>query len=270
MNEIPAQGGMGRLTLELRERLQEMTAAAHALAFDVAGNERALGYLAVLNRAICAQLRLIRQIELDGRLNSPDEIRLQRSQVDLVALCQDVMKRSDSLTRPLLDIRAEFSSPLTTLVTCADRNALEAMLLCFITNAVQAIGRGGSIRLGLEHQEEQAVFTVTDSGGGLDPAALAGLFDTWEEQDHPVRGLLLGRRIAELHGGALMADNTEDGGARLTVSIPITEQEGGALRGQILRSKPIPADHDGGWDSALVALSGCLPPQAFAPHRSMQ
>lgn len=262
VRDIYPQSDTARLTQGLREHLQEMTAASQALGSGLAGNEKAAQYLAVLNRAICAQLRLVRRIELDGRLNSPDEIRLERTLVDLVELGRGTAERADALTRPFLDIKTEFSSALPALPTLADGGALEDMLLGFVSNSVRAIGRAGSIRLELEQAEDRAVFTVTDTGGGLDPEVLAGLFDPQEEPESPARGLILARRIAELHGGTLVAGTAEPSGARLAVSIPIVEQTGGGLRSPRLR-----VDSGGGWDPALVALSECLPAQAFLPDR---
>lgn len=274
MYEALSQVGIERLTGGLREQLQTMTAAAYALAPQLAGNEKAREYLAVMDRAICAQLHLILQAELGRRLYSKDEQRVVLVPVDLVELGRDVMGRAGALTCPLLDIRAEFSSSLDVLPTLADRAALEKMLLAFLSNAVRAIGRAGTVRLELERQRNQAVFTMTDTGGGLDAAALAGLFEPEEEPDGekpeeeepdgepeaPVRGLLLARRIAALHGGTLVAGNTEAGGACLVVSLPILEKPGG-----LLRSPSGPAD--GGWDPVLVSLSDCLPPEAFLPER---
>lgn len=260
MDNMVPDSGAGRLTRGLRERLQEMTAASHALASAVAGNKKAEEYLAVVDRAICGQLRLLRQAELSARLNSPDEVRLDRAPVDLAALGRDVMKSADALTRPLLDIRAEFSSPLAALPTVADGDALRDMLLGFVSNSVRAIGRTGVVRLELERRRDEAVFTVTDTGGGLDPAALDAR-DEAEEAEEPSRGLLLAARIAQLHGGRLMAGNTEAGAARVAAVIPIVERVGG-----VLRSPAIPVETGGGWDPALVALSGCLPLAAFLPQ----
>lgn len=259
MYEVLPDSGMDRLTRGLREQLQTMTAAVYALAPQLAGNEKAAGYLAVLDRAICVQLHLVLQAELAQRLYSENEMRVVPAPVDLAALGRDVMKKADALTRPLLEIKAEFSSSLAALPAHADQAALEEMLLVFISNSVRAIGRNGTIRLDLEQQRDQAVFTMTDTGGGLEPEALAGLFDPDEDPEALVRGLLLARRIAELHGGTLVAGNTEAGGARLAVSLPIVERAGG-----ILRSPVIPAD-GGGWDPVLVALAGCLPQSAFLP-----
>lgn len=284
MCDVCPQSDTARLTEKLRERLQEMTAASQALSSNLGGDEKAAGYLAILDRAICGQLRLVRQLELGQRLYSEDEVRIVKTATDLVELGRDVMQKTDALTRPLLEIEAEFSSSLTTLPAQADRGALEDMLLLFLSNSVRAIGRKGTIRLELERQGDQAVFTMTDTGGGLDPEVLEELFDPDGEEETRTRGLRLAQQIAKLHGGALVissaapggarpADGTRpaDGarpangarladGARLAVSIPIKERAGG-----VLRSPSIPVDNSGGWDPALVALSDSLPLEAFLP-----
>lgn len=191
MSEACPQYDTTRLTEKLRERLQEMTAASQALSSNLAGNEKAASYLAILDRAICTQLCLVRQLELGQQLYTQSEVRVIFAPMDLVELGRDVMKRADALTRPLLGIKAEFSSSLAALPTQADRAVLEKMLLLFLSNSVRAIGRNGTIRLELEQQRDQAVFTMTDTGGGLDPDALADLFDPLAEPEAPARGLLL-------------------------------------------------------------------------------
>lgn len=256
-----------RLARLLRDQLNEMLAASQALIPALAGKERALEYVAVLERGMCRQLRLIRRLELEQLLNSPDEVRVTPEPVDLVQLCRALMSRTDDLVRSL-DIRARFSTALTTLPTLADRAALEEMLLALISNSVKAIGQGGDICLELGQQERKAVFTITDNGGGMDPAALAAFFDPPEDEDEDEeddlvpsgRGLWLAQQIAALHGGILIVDSKQSKGVRLAVSIPIISRGGG-----VLASPALTADDAGGWDRATVALSDCLPVKAFLP-----
>lgn len=250
-----------RLAQGLRERLQEMTAVSQALSTSLTEDEKAANYLAILDRAICVQLRLVRQLELSHKLYTENsEVRAFMAPTDLVEVGRDVMEKANALTWPLLEIKAEFSSSLSALPAQADRAELEEMLLFFIANSVRAIGRKGTIRLGLEQQGEQAVFTVTDTGGGLDPEVLEDLFDTNAEAETRARGLRLAQQIAGLHGGTMVAGNSKSGGARLAVSIPIKDWVGGYLQ-----SPPIPVDNTGGWDPALVALADWLPLEAFLP-----
>ena len=261
-----------RLTSLLREQLNEMMAAGQALTGSLADNGRALEYMAVLQRGMFRQLRLIRQLELDQKLNGLDEVRLFRTLVDLVKMCRDLITRADPLLSPL-GIRVQFSTTLTALPTLADQAALEEMLLALISNSVKAIGRDGSILLELEQRDRKAVFTLTDNGGGMDCAVLSALFDPPEEDDEepdsPLarhsRGLSLVQQIAALHGGILIVDSKQSKGVRLAISMPLVSRIGG-----LLSTPPSARDDTGGWDRVLVALSDCLPLQAFLPEVSPQ
>lgn len=253
------QAETGCLTQELRALIQDMMTVTHALASKLDGDEKAGGYLAVLNRAICSQLRLIRQAELDERLKSQNEIRLDRALVDLVLLGRDIMESTQALTGPLLDIKAEFSTNLTTLTTMADGYALRELFLHYLADSVRGIGRGGDIRLKLESRNGQAVFTMTDSARGAGGRAAAS---PQELREGSARERQMVRRIVELHGGTLITGHTESGGTCVAVSIPIVERAGG-----VLHSSGVRWESGGGWDPVLVGLSGCLPAEAFAPDR---
>lgn len=272
MRQSHPPGGPAVPARLLREQLNEMMAAGQALGPALAGQERQGAYLAVINRGMCRMLRLIRRWEADERLGSPDELRLDRAAVDLAALCRELMDQVRPLSA-LLGVGAQFSTALPMLPALADRGALEDMLLELISGALRscaAAGGGGSLQLELARQENKAVFTLTDTGGGLDARTMAGLFAPPEELDGEERDgedpgageLFLAQRVAALHGGILIADNQPQRGVRLVVSIPILERVGGALRSPLA----VPVE-EGGWSKALVALSDCLPLQAFLPGR---
>lgn len=248
----------------LREHLHEMMAASQPLRRALAGNGDALHYMALLERGMCRQLHLARLLELDSRLNGLDEVRLSLRPVDLVELCRSLMERVDDLSR-LLDIRVQFGTDLTVLPTLADRQALEDMLLTLAAYCVKTIGRSGTIRLELERQDQKALLTLTDTGPGLDAAALAVLSDSAEAPDdipdHTVRSLALAQQIAALHGGVMIAGSAAQQGVSLAVSLPLLERTG-----HVLRSPDLSWDDAGGWDQVLIALSDSLPPQAFLPE----
>ena len=74
---------------------------------------------------------------------------------------------------------------------------------------------------------DQLVVAVDDSGPGLSEADLRLVFEPFERGAHAGDGLGLGlglalsRRIAETLGGALQAENREEGGARFTFRMPM-------------------------------------------------
>ncbi len=264
-NSSPQTEG-GHVARLLREQLNEMMAASQGLEALLPAGGAGQGYLAVLNRGLCRQLRLIRHLELDSRLNSLDEVRLTLYLVDLVELCRALMNQVDGLSR-LLDVQARFSTHLTALPTLADGGALQEMLLCLISNSLKAIGRGGEIELELEQRGNKAVLTLRDNGKGMDAETLAALFDPPEDSAELPEGaaglgLPLARQIATLHGGILIVDSQEHKGARLAISLPLRDPE---QAGMLCSSRPA-LDRNSGWDQVLVELSDCLPIEAFRPE----
>lgn len=265
MNEKTPRERSGRLAGLLREQLNDMMAAAHGLGEGVAAGSREAEYLSVIHRNLCRQLRVIRCLELEHRLSSEDEIRLELAPVDLVAMCGALAEEVEGIVRPL-GIRAVFETELAELVVYADRNRLEDMLLYLISNSVRAMKTGGDLALTLEKRGDKALFTVTDNGGGASAEALAGFFGEAEEEydipDEPTlgMGLSLVRKIAALHGGFTLADSYAGRGMRLVVSIS-TELDGG----ERALHTPRPEIREENWSKAVVELSEYLPASFFAP-----
>jgi signal transduction histidine kinase len=74
---------------------------------------------------------------------------------------------------------------------------------------------------------DRATITVADSGRGIDPAALKGIFELFTRGAPDVRGfgvgLAVARRLVELHGGTIQARSAGTGrGSEFSVSLPLT------------------------------------------------
>jgi signal transduction histidine kinase len=78
-----------------------------------------------------------------------------------------------------------------------------------IGNAVHH-GRARHVRLALETMEDEAVFTITDDGGGIDEKSLR----------QPGLGLRLMRHRAELVGATFQIERLPEHGARVTCTLP--------------------------------------------------
>jgi signal transduction histidine kinase len=104
-----------------------------------------------------------------------------------------------------------------------DPDQIEQLLINLLRNAVEAMeGRGGGIELRWSTADGKLRLFVDDGGPGLPPTGnLFVPFFTTKAGGSGI-GLVLGRQIAEAHGGSLDLDNREDApGCRATLTLPI-------------------------------------------------
>jgi signal transduction histidine kinase len=121
---------------------------------------------------------------------------------------------------------ADTSSP--TMMAWVDRDQVLVALRALVENALEALGQGGRVEIGLlESSPGLCGFQVTDTGPGVPLEARARLFDPYYSGREAGRGLGLGLckawRIATDHGGRLTLDTQFSPGARFVLELPREE-----------------------------------------------
>jgi len=108
----------------------------------------------------------------------------------------------------------------------ADHHRLEQVLLNLVLNALRAMPGGGWVELaGRTIQNGQSVvLTVSDTGPGISPEHLPGIFEPGfsTRAGSPGLGLAVCRKIVEQHGGMIMAGGRPGCGAIFTLTFPLT------------------------------------------------
>ena len=105
----------------------------------------------------------------------------------------------------------------------ADPDQLEQLLINLVRNAVDATqGQPGAVTVGWQVQDGVARIAVDDEGPGVsNPENLFVPFFTTKPGGSGI-GLVLGRQIAEAHGGALTLENRSPGpGCRALLRLPL-------------------------------------------------
>ena len=107
----------------------------------------------------------------------------------------------------------------------ADMETVCYALRCLLANAVQAMPEGGTVTLEASHDEKLAHMTVTDGGPGLPGADGAKVFEPFftTKPRGIGLGLTIARKFLEQQGGTARAENVPGGGARVTLSLPLSK-----------------------------------------------
>jgi len=112
------------------------------------------------------------------------------------------------------------------VIVQADAARLEQVFSNLLSNAAKYTDPGGRITLSLGVDQNFANMTVSDTGRGIDPAAISAIFNLFARAASDVRGFGVGlaatRRLVELHGGTIQARSDGVGrGAQFRVSLPL-------------------------------------------------
>jgi signal transduction histidine kinase len=154
---------------------------------------------------------------------------------DIVLVCEPLnlatsVQRSVSnlastgrLERHVIDVRAE------PVWANADPTRLNQIVANLLTNAIKYTSPGGTIRIRVGGEEEQAIVGVADTGIGIPPNLLPHMFDLPVQGDRRLDraqsglgvGLTLVRRLVEMHGGRVEVFSEGPGqGSEFVVRLP--------------------------------------------------
>lgn len=107
-------------------------------------------------------------------------------------------------------------------VCTADRDMLRRAVLNLVLNALDALPHGGRLEVAAVSSVAGLVLEVADNGNGIPADTLPRLFEPFftTKSGGTGLGLAIVQRIAEVHGGEVMASNRLTGGAAFTIHLP--------------------------------------------------
>ena len=106
-----------------------------------------------------------------------------------------------------------------------DPHRLARAIASVVDNAVAFTPAGGEVTVTASHLSDRVEISVADSGPGIRPADLEGVFAAFEHVGREDRagsgiGLALARRLVQLHGGSLSVKSRPGYGSLFTFSLP--------------------------------------------------
>ena len=109
---------------------------------------------------------------------------------------------------------------------------LQQVLINLISNAIQAMQQSANAMRSIsiatvKGNGSEIQVHVEDSGPGIDPERLEGIFEplTTSKPSGLGMGLSISRSIVQTHGGRIWAENIPAGGARISFTLPVWEEK---------------------------------------------
>ena len=231
---------LGRLDSAFTEQTRFISDAAHELRTPVTimltqtqtallRERPAVEYRASLEacqRAATRMRQLIESLLALARLDAGDQL-MKRLRFDLAHAAHEQVE----LLTPLAAARnITFQQDLPPLAMEGDPDYLTLVVANLLTNAIHYNREGGGIRVRLQREAAAAVLTVSDTGEGMAPAALARIFDRFYRADQSRSlpagrtglGLAITKSIVEAHRGTISVESTPGTGTTFTVRLPVS------------------------------------------------
>lgn len=114
-----------------------------------------------------------------------------------------------------------------------DSEKLELVMLNLLSNAVEFNNTGGRIDIQCALEEERLIFTVSDTGVGLDMGDLDRLFDRFTQLESGIRkshkghglGLSITKAVVDMMDGTVSVNSEPGKGCSVTLSVPTVETD---------------------------------------------
>ena len=109
------------------------------------------------------------------------------------------------------------------MVVEADPFRVAQVVTNVMTNALRHTPPGGRVDVDVAERGGAAAVTVSDTGPGIagDPDRIFDRFARAADSGGSGLGLTIARQLVVAHGGTITAANRPDGGARITVTLPL-------------------------------------------------
>ncbi len=215
---------LGRVAHEIRNPLSSLDIHVQLLEEDLAALAPASRQqLAARLEIIHGELhRLESIVENFLRLAGPSALDLQPVRVDGIVSHVCELLRAEAHSR---QIELHFAAPADLPVVRGDHVRLTQALMNLVINAMQAIGKEGTIDVRAGLDKERLLVVVKDTGPGIPPEKLPSIFDPYftTKSEGSGLGLWIAQQIVVAHGGTVQAQNAPQGGALFILALPLPE-----------------------------------------------
>ncbi|GAC1398023.1 MAG: hypothetical protein NVSMB49_04930 [Ktedonobacteraceae bacterium] len=185
-------------------------------------------------RRLVKDLHVMAKVEAGALQPQRKELRLATLVDDVLAVLAPEFERAD--------VEPCNAVPYTLPLVQADADMLTRVLSNLCDNAIRHTPAGGSVTIEAKTQEDKLIVSVSDTGEGIPPEAIARIFERFYRADSARQsttggsglGLAIVRAIIEAHGGDVWAENNPSG-ACIVFTLLLTHIDN---QTQLLEEKP--------------------------------
>jgi two-component system, OmpR family, sensor kinase len=163
-----------------------------------------------------------------AKLDSPD-VQVRPEFFSLEELIQDILQKFQlAADQKLVALRMDIANDLPHVQ--ADIGLIERVFENLIDNALRYTPARGAINIQAERDQDRVSIRVSDTGAGIAQDSIPHLFDRYYRRDWSRKdpnagsglGLIITKRILELHGSELSVISAVSGGTTFAFSLPVS------------------------------------------------
>lgn len=223
---------LATMSHELRTPLNAIMGLSQLLQQNIVGdlNDRQMEYINCIYESGEHLLALINDI-LDLSKVEAGKEELMLLPLDVEYICNSVISTvRDRASEKKLELTTEIDENAD--ICIADDRRLKQMLLNLLTNAIKFTPKG-KVSLTVKKVSQGLIFTVSDTGIGIDSNHFKFLFEPFKQLDSRLNreyegtglGLALTRKLARLHGGDVTVESTLGEGSSFILFLPDQPQK---------------------------------------------
>lgn len=192
---------------------------------DNATVEQAKEFNRIIEKQAARMLDMIEQLLMATSLEEGARV-LSREPMDLRAVVgEEVAAFAGVLGDRVIDMRMPEDLP----AVYGDRSAIEHILANLLDNAVKYSPDGTAVEVVAQATSEEVRISVANRGKGIPDDMLPAVFERYKRGDGAARGVGLGlfivRSLTQGHGGRVWAENRDEGGTRITFTLPLRRED---------------------------------------------
>ena len=185
----------------------------------------------VIERNAASQRQIIEDL-LDVSRIVAGKLRISTQPVDLLLIIHAAIDAVQPAAEAK-DIKITTHVAAPDAIVRADSERLQQVFWNLLANAVKFTPAGGMVDVYVERNGTLAEIRIEDTGPGVPADFLPRIFERFSQADGSSTrkhgglglGLAIVRHLVELHGGTVSAANLEEGGAMLSVRLPIMHED---------------------------------------------